>query len=110
MPMYKPSPILNCHPVILNCHPERSLSQLHRERRSRRTCAALKTSATLAVLCLGAFVLTAATAQAAPPAKGVAVTVNEAAHRVDITVDGQPFTSYLWHTSQRKPIDRKSVV
>src|ERR1035438_5043560 len=42
--------------------------------------------------------------KAAPPAKGVAVTVNEAAHRVDITVDGQPFTSYLWHTSQRKPI------
>ena len=38
------------------------------------------------------------------PAKGVAVVVNEAAHRVDVTVDGQPFTSYLWHTSQRKPI------
>jgi hypothetical protein len=44
------------------------------------------------------------TARAQKPAKGVAVTVNEAAHRVDITVDGQPFTSYLWHTSQRKPI------
>ena len=36
--------------------------------------------------------------------KGVAVTVNQAAHRVDITIDGKPFTSYLWHTSQRKPI------
>ena len=35
---------------------------------------------------------------------GVAVTVNEAAHRVDITVDGHPFTSYLWGNNQRKPI------
>ena len=41
---------------------------------------------------------------AAPPAHGVAVTVNDAAHRVDITIDGAPFTSYLWHTNQRKPI------
>lgn len=30
--------------------------------------------------------------------------MNEAAHRVDITIDGKPFTSYLWHTNQRKPI------
>jgi len=37
-------------------------------------------------------------------ATGVAVTVNEAAHRVDITVDGHPFTSYLWGNNQRKPI------
>ncbi len=36
--------------------------------------------------------------------KGVTVTTNEAAHRVDITVDGQPFTSYLWGTNQRKPV------
>ena len=42
--------------------------------------------------------------KAAPPAKGVAVTTNEAAHRVDITIDGKPFTSYLWQTNQRKPV------
>jgi hypothetical protein len=35
---------------------------------------------------------------------GVKVTTNEAAHRVDITVDGAPFTSYLWGNNQRKPI------
>src|ERR1035437_7668611 len=40
----------------------------------------------------------------AAPAKGVAVVTNEAAHRVDITIDGQPFTSYVWKTNQRKPI------
>ena len=27
---------------------------------------------------------------------GVTVTPNAAAHRVDITIDGAPFTSYLW--------------
>ena len=36
--------------------------------------------------------------------KGVAVTVNSAAHRVNIAIDGAPFTSYLWATNQRKPI------
>jgi len=35
---------------------------------------------------------------------GVKVAVDEAAHRVDITVDGKPFTSYLWATNQRKPV------
>ena len=38
------------------------------------------------------------------PSQGVGVNVNEAAHRVDITVDSKPFTSYLWKTDQRKPI------
>jgi hypothetical protein len=37
-------------------------------------------------------------------AKGVVVATNEAAHRVDITIDGAPFTSYLWATNQRKPV------
>ena len=38
------------------------------------------------------------------PAKGVIVATNEAQHRVDITIDGAPFTSYLWATNQRKPV------
>jgi hypothetical protein len=42
--------------------------------------------------------------KAAPPAHGVAVTTNAAAHRVDVTIDGAPFTSYLWQTNQRKPV------
>jgi len=37
-------------------------------------------------------------------ATGVAVRVDQAAHRVDITIDGQPFTSYMWGNNQRKPI------
>src|SRR5277367_3428981 len=36
--------------------------------------------------------------------KGVRVTPDEAQRRVDITIDGQPFTSYLWPTSLKKPV------
>jgi hypothetical protein len=34
----------------------------------------------------------------------VTVTPNETSHRVDIAIDGAPFTSYLWQTNQRKPV------
>jgi hypothetical protein len=51
----------------------------------------------------GSIMTLDATAGAAP-AKGVAVVVNEAERKVDVTIDGKPFTSYLWHTNQRKPI------
>jgi hypothetical protein len=36
--------------------------------------------------------------------KGVRVVTNEAARRVDVTVDGQPFTSYIWPESLMKPV------
>jgi hypothetical protein len=34
----------------------------------------------------------------------VEVTVNEAAKRVDITIDGRPFTSYIWTETVKKPV------
>jgi hypothetical protein len=34
----------------------------------------------------------------------VEVTPNEAARRVDVTVDGKPFTSYIWPSSLKKPV------
>jgi hypothetical protein len=34
----------------------------------------------------------------------VTVVVNEQARRVDISIDGQPFTSYIWPTTLKKPI------
>src|ERR1700726_2670603 len=37
-------------------------------------------------------------------AQGVRVTANEANRRVDITIDGKPFTSYIWPTSLKKPV------
>jgi methane monooxygenase PmoA-like len=36
--------------------------------------------------------------------KGVKVTPNESARRVDITVDGKPFTSYIYPTTLKKPV------
>ena len=41
---------------------------------------------------------------AAPSTSGVAVTVDNAAHKVTVTIDGKPFTNYLWKTNPRKPI------
>src|SRR6187549_3023827 len=37
-------------------------------------------------------------------ANGVEVKVNEAAKRVDITIDGKPFTSYIWPETLKKPV------
>ena len=36
--------------------------------------------------------------------KGVRVTPDEAHHRVDVTIDGRPFTSYIWPVSLKKPV------
>ena len=37
-------------------------------------------------------------------AHGVRVIADEAHQRVNVTVDGAPFTSYLWGTAQKKPV------
>jgi hypothetical protein len=34
----------------------------------------------------------------------IEVVPNEAERRVDVTVDGKPFTSYIWPASQKKPV------
>jgi hypothetical protein len=38
------------------------------------------------------------------PDTGVTVVPNEAARRVDVLVDGQPFTSYIWPETLKKPV------
>ncbi len=40
----------------------------------------------------------------AAPSSGVQVVANEAQRRIDVTIDGQPFTSYLWPTTLKKPV------
>jgi hypothetical protein len=40
----------------------------------------------------------------ATTASGVQVVADEAHRRVDITIDGQPFTSYIWPVSLKKPV------
>jgi Methane oxygenase PmoA len=37
-------------------------------------------------------------------ARGVRLVVYESGHRVDVFVDGQPFTSYIWPDSVKKPV------
>jgi hypothetical protein len=46
--------------------------------------------------------MTASTSFAA--SNGVQVTRDEANRRVDITIDGKPFTSYIWPTTLKKPV------
>ncbi len=36
--------------------------------------------------------------------KGIRVIPNEEQRRVDITIDGEPFTSYIWPTELKKPV------
>lgn len=50
----------------------------------------------------GAFVLAAAISSSF--AQGVQVVGNRTQPRVDVTIDGQPFTSYTWPTSLKKPV------
>jgi hypothetical protein len=38
------------------------------------------------------------------PADHVSVVVNEGDRRVDVTIDGKPFTSYIWPTTLKKPV------
>ena len=55
-----------------------------------------------ALLAMGFGLTGGAFAQAA--GKGVSVVADEAHRRVDITIDGKPFTSYIWPTSLKKPV------
>lgn len=50
------------------------------------------------------MLLVTMTANGRKPEKGVRVVANESARRVDVFVDGQPFTSYIWPESLMKPV------
>jgi len=53
---------------------------------------------------LGASFMLACIAHAAAPAKGVRVVADEANRQVVVTIDGKPFTSYIWPASLKKPV------
>ena len=42
--------------------------------------------------------------QTKPSTSGVQLVANEAGRRVDVLTDGQPFTSYIWPDSVKKPV------
>ena len=52
---------------------------------------------------LAAAMLFTSSPSGADSAKGIKVTPNESQRRVDITVDGKPFTSFIWPTTLKKP-------
>jgi len=61
--------------------------------------------AALGVVCGMAAVANLAVAAAyGASGKGVQVTADEAHQRVNITIDGRPFTTYIWPTTLKKPV------
>ncbi len=54
--------------------------------------------------CFAASLAISGSAFAQQTGQGVQVTADEAHRRVDITIDGRPFTSYLWPVSLKKPV------
>src|SRR6202521_5869289 len=57
----------------------------------------------LLLVAAAAFLTSFVSAGPHPPDR-VNVVVNEQARRVDISIDGQPFTSYIWPTTLKKPV------
>src|SRR5947209_11713332 len=68
----------------------------------RRWQAARKrTSGLLLIILIGGASVSTRT----PPVEtGVQVVANEAARRIDVMVDGKPFTAYSWPESIKKPV------
>jgi hypothetical protein len=58
----------------------------------------------LGVLTFSLIIASGLHAAPAAPDKGVTVVPNEASNRVDVLVDGQPFTSYIWPDTLKKPV------
>lgn len=56
------------------------------------------------LLALVAAMAGTGSSQTKPSTSGVQLVVNEAARRVDVLIDGQPFTSYIWPDSVKKPV------
>ena len=60
-------------------------------------------SSALAIV-LAVFAIAAGRVPSKTVALGVTVTPNEAARRVDVSIGGSPFTSYIWPERLRKPV------
>ena len=56
------------------------------------------------VLFSAAMFLTSFIAAGPNPPERITVIANEQARRVDISIDGQPFTSYIWPATLKKPV------
>jgi len=56
------------------------------------------------VLFAAAALLTSLVSAGPHPSDHVTVVVNEQERRADVSIDGQPFTSYIWPTTLKKPV------
>ena len=56
------------------------------------------------ILVVVAAALTSFVSAGPHPPDRVTVAVNEKDRRVDVSIDGQPFTSYIWPTTLKKPV------
>lgn len=56
------------------------------------------------ILALLIVVAGTGSSQTRPSSSGVQVVANEAGRRVDILIDGRPFTSYIWPETVKKPV------
>ncbi len=55
-------------------------------------------------LTIAAVFLTSFVFAGPDPSDRIAVIANEQQRRVDVTIDGKPFTSYIWPTTLKKPV------
>jgi hypothetical protein len=58
---------------------------------------------TLVIFAAAAFLVSSIVAKSNPSDR-ISVVANEQERRVDISIDGQPFTSYIWPTTLKKPV------
>jgi hypothetical protein len=97
---------------ILRCHPRRWIRHSLRipprlDRFSSATPPARRLITGSRWVALSVFLATSvltASAFAASRDKGVRVVADEAHRRVDVTIDGKLFTSYIWPVSLKKPV------
>jgi hypothetical protein len=59
---------------------------------------------TVATIVLFAFVVCGVAARQNSSAERIRIVPNEAERRVDVVIDGQPFTSYIWPEKLAKPV------
>ena len=62
-----------------------------------------RTYKTILAAACATFLAVAMIAVLGAQSKGIVVTANDSARRVDVTVDGKPFTSYIYPTTLKKP-------
>jgi hypothetical protein len=60
--------------------------------------------AALTIMLVSAFLLCCAAAKPNASGDRIRIVPNEADRRVDIIIDGQPFTSYIWPATLAKPV------